>query len=58
MEQSEQDQDTNLMSKAIEVTPQASLAPAVEQVPSEQGDIVLLEDNQGTDVYNIAFDDS
>lgn len=58
MVQLEQDQDANLMPKATEVTPKASLDLAVEQVPSEQGDIVLLEDDPRADVYNIAFDES
>ena len=42
MEQPEQDQDTNLMPKEIEVTPHASPTPTIEQGLSEQGDTILL----------------
>lgn len=42
----------------MEVTPQGSLTLAIEQVPSEQGDTFLLEDNLRTNLYNIAFDGS
>ncbi len=48
----------DLMPKATEVTPHASPTPSAEQVPSEQGDIVLLEYDLGIDVYNITFDES
>ena len=58
MEHPKQDQDTDLMPKLTEVTPQASQTPTTEKVPSEQGDTILLEDNPRTDVYNIAFDES
>jgi len=58
MEQLGKDQDTDLIPKETEVNSQASPAPVVEKFPSEQGDTVLLEDNPGTDVYNIAFDES
>lgn len=36
------------MPKETEVTPQASLAPVAEKVPSNQGEIILLEDDPGT----------
>lgn len=58
MEQSKQDQDTDLMPKAIKVIPQASQNLVAEQVPSEQGDTNLLEDDLEADVYNIAFNES
>lgn len=46
------------MPKVTEVTPQASPAPTVEQVLSEQGDTILLEGHIGIEMYNIAFDES
>ena len=58
MEKQNIDQDTDLMPKAIEVTLMDSPTQSVEKFPSEKGDTVLLEDNLGTYVYNIAFDDS
>lgn len=51
MEQSEQDQESDLMPKATEVTPPSSPGLEIEQVPSKQGDNIYLE-------YNIAFDES
>jgi len=58
MEYPEQDQDTDIMPKATEVTPQPSQAPLTEQVPSEKGDIVILEYNMGIYVYKITFNES
>ena len=58
MVQPEKDQDMDLMPKDQEVTPPASLDLEVEQVPSDQGDTEILEDNLEADVHNIYFDDS
>ena len=55
VEESEQDQDTDLMPKSTEVIPQGSPVPTVEQVLSEQGDTILLEDYLGTYMYSIAL---
>ncbi len=46
------------MPKESKVTTQASPSLEVEQVASEQVDTIILEDNLGTHVYNIAFDES
>jgi len=58
MVQPKKDHDIDLMLKATEVTPWASPSPAVDQVPGEQGETIFLEDDLGTYVYNIAFDES
>jgi len=56
--QPKQDQDTDLMPKDQEVTPPASPDPRAKQVPSDQGDNEILEDNPEADVHNISFDES
>ena len=56
-EQEPQDQDTDLMSRAFEVTPQSLPPPESQPVPSEQGDFFLLDDDPVMDVYNLSFDE-
>lgn len=54
----EQDQDIDLVPKDLEVAPSASLDLGAEQVPSDQGDIEILEENLEVNVHNIPFDES
>lgn len=46
------------MPKGQEVTPLASPNSGEKQVPSDQGDNEILEDNLEEDVHNISFDES
>lgn len=55
--QGPQDQDIDLMPKASEVTPQSPPPPISEPVPSEQGEVFLLNDDLMMDVFNMLFDE-
>lgn len=56
--QLEQGQDTDLMPKCPKVISPTSLDLGVEQVPSDQEDIEILEDNLEAYVHNISFNES
>lgn len=58
MEQEPQDQDTDLMPKASKVAPQSPPPPESQLVPSEQGEVVLFDDDLEMDMYNMSFDKS
>lgn len=58
MVQLESDQYIDLMPRNQEVTPPTSSNLEVEQVPSDQGDIEILEDNLEADMHNKSFDES
>ena len=56
LEQEPQNEDTDLMPRALEVMSQSRPLPVSKPVPSEQGDIVILDDDLVMDVYNLSFD--
>lgn len=58
MVQPESDRDIDLMPQNQEVTPPNSPDPEVEQVPSDQGDTEILEDNPEAEMHNISFNES
>lgn len=53
-----EDQDINLMPRASKVEPQSPPPLEPQTVSSEQGEVVLLEDDQEIDVYNFAFENT
>jgi len=53
----EKDPDIDLMPKDQEVTPLASPDLWAEQVPNDQGDTKILEENPKFDVHNISFNE-
>ena len=55
--QLEPDQDIDLMPQNKEFTPPASPDPEAQQVPSDQGDTKILEDNPEAEMHNISFDE-
>jgi len=58
LEQEPQDHDTDLMSRTSEVAPLSPPPTESEPAPSEQGWVVLLDDDLVMDVYNLSFDES
>lgn len=54
--QEPRDQDTDLMPRALEVTSQSPPPLVLEPVPSEQGEVGLLDNDRMMDVYNLSFD--
>ena len=58
MVQEQQDQNTDLMPRVVELTPKASPPSTLEKVQSEQGETLLLDDDLEKDVCNLTFDDS
>lgn len=50
--------DIDLMPKNEDVIPPTSPDPGADQVPSDQGDIEIIEDNLEADVHNISFNES
>lgn len=57
LEQEPQHEDVDLMPRAPQVIPQSSPPPIIEPTPSEQGDVVPLDDDLIMDVYNLSFDE-
>lgn len=57
LEQEPQHEYVDLMSRAPQVIPQSPPPPAAEPTPSEQGDVVILDDDPIMDVYNISFEE-
>jgi len=53
-----EDQDIDLIPRASKFEPQSLPPPKLQPVLSEQGEVVLLEDDPKTDVYNVAFDET
>jgi len=51
------DQDTDLMPRASKVGPQSPPPPVSELVLSDQGEVILLDDDPVMDVYNLSFDE-
>jgi len=45
------------MLRAYEVAPQSPPPPVLASVLSEQGEVVLLDDDPVMDVYNLSFDE-
>ena len=58
MGQEPQDQDIDLMPRASEVAPQSPPPSESQPVPSEKGEVVLLDDDLVMDVYTLSFDES
>ena len=50
------DQDIDLMPRASEVAPQSPPPPESQPLPSEQGVVVLPDDDLEMDLYNLSFD--
>lgn len=53
-----EDQDTNIMSRASEVVPQSLRPLESKLVLGEKGEVVLLDDDLETNVYNMEFNKS
>lgn len=53
-----EDQDIDLMPRASEIALQSPPPPEPQPVLSEQGEVLLLDDDPETDVYNLAFDET
>lgn len=50
-----QNEDVDLMPSAPQVTVQSPPPPAVELSPSEEGDIIPLDDDPVMYVYNLSY---
>lgn len=58
MEQKLKEQDIDLMSRASKVTPQSLPPTEWHLVPRKQGEVVLIDDDPETNVYNLAFEET
>ena len=52
-----QDEEVDLMPSAPQVTVQSPPPPAIELAPNEEGDILPLDDDLVTDVYNLSHNE-
>ena len=57
LEHEPHNEEINLMTRAPDVISQSPPPPVSEPILSEQGDIVLLDDDPIMDVYNQSFDE-
>jgi len=57
LEQKLQHEYVDLIPTALQAIPQSSPPPVVEAALSEQGDVVIHDDDPVMDVYNLSFDE-